>query len=283
MHPIHLAISLGASDCGKYLACRRDGPIGVFANGQTLYFLLTQMKGLLFILCLILCDAREREVDHYVNGCSERVPAPAKSPDAIYMGSRGPYVPGIAGQCNYDARIPVYKKSAAERRCLFYAEHGLTDAPSWNGKESSVRFTSDYDQEELSETIQALGDRVVNSRLCNDTQREYEEALSSSLRAYEEEIALWKKEAAATRVVERCEEEKRVIQEWNANQRWFFQDEKPVPRKRCPCLFPARTVCEEAACLRIGRKCDCGDLWTNCGPKYVPRPGCDYNEIVIKV
>jgi hypothetical protein len=105
-----------------------------------------------------------------------------------------------------------------------------------------VRFSIDYDEAELTETIKRLGNRVVHAHLCYDEERAklekeaFRVELEKRTREIESErLERWRKALTDDRVEEKCEvwkeDWKTKTEELNKRNSalWFFQQKEAVP------------------------------------------------------
>lgn len=99
----------------------------------------------------------------------------------------------------------------SERRCLFAYYNLHTDNPPFNGKTVEVRFSEDYNQTELDETVQLLTNQGIAT----------EAYTACAKRKHNHEDVRLKQ----TNLEEKCRKLYDEIALFNANQ-WFWQAKK---------------------------------------------------------
>lgn len=153
--------------------------------------------------------------------------------------------------------VSSYASNLSLQRCRSARLNLFTDDPPFDGSSVEVRFSHDYNVTELRETIQILNEtgHLISYHLCI----EQEERMKANDKRIKEEIEQreqeWKRKVIDAHVVERCEKEKKAIEEKNQNK-WFWQFAKTLPvREVCPCMRLEEELfhpCVEAACLKAG-------------------------------
>lgn len=184
-------------------------------------------------------------------------------------------------------------RSPSECRCLNAIQYGFTDEPPFDGQHVNLRFSEEYNETELEETIKHLGPSIVVwHELCKDASKREEEKLEKERKKEADRIETWKQKALAANLEERCETAKAERESlYKRNEKkWFWQTKETPQEWREECLC-SRSIendennnyvlhnhpCIELACLKIGKPFEDCDNET---PFYASPPGFPQFRVV---
>lgn len=169
--------------------------------------------------------------------------------------------------CNAAVISLRVKHTKSERRCVFAYHHLHTDNPPFNGKTIELRFSEDYNQTELDETVQLFESQGIQTESytsCAKQKEECEQRTINHKLEDDQREARWLKLASESNLEQKCAQVYSEIDKFNANQ-WSWKTKKshtdvvttcPAYRHRDEhgeLTLHENSPCADLDCLKIGK------------------------------